>query len=313
MASGSKQRSRRTLEQPVQNLGSKRVGTLSSFCRSKHQTADGWRTTTEITTQKHFRSISDPNEKNARSELGTLRNSRKDTRTGCYGNARPIWPLNRGVLVDWAQIKVSCSWPLKGWLLLILPAAYQSAPWCGSTDPGSALRGSPAGRWCLVGTPQQQPWEEGEQPSWRGGGSCLSADEAHLCCSYMSSPTLHRHSLTPLCFLPFHHWIFPGISLLMSSLLPGPPFSFKNVILHFLIFLFFDSFFSQQISTFLIKCEWNPLEKQTNNKNPISLNLALGLKSSDLKSWKLNRGRWIVWPVGGCRGNNNNVTDTSWR
>lgn len=74
--------------------------------------------------------------------------------------------------------------------LLILPAAYQSALWCASTDPGSALRGSPPCRWCLVRTPQQQPWEEGEQPSWRGGGSCLSADEAHLCCSYMSSPTL---------------------------------------------------------------------------------------------------------------------------
>lgn len=124
--------------------------------------------------------------------------------------------------------------------LLILPAAYQSAPWCGSTDPGSALRGSPPGRWCLVGTPQQQPWEEGAQPSWRGGGSCLSADEAHLCCSYMSSPTLHRHSLTPLCFLPFHHWIFPGISRLMSLLLPRPPFSFK-IFIHYFIFSFFLS------------------------------------------------------------------------
>lgn len=122
--------------------------------------------------------------KNARSEIRTLRNSRKDAWTGCYGDTRPIWPLNWGVLADWAQIEASDMFPvIDHWMdlfwgpLVILPAAHPSAPWCGSTDPGSALRGAPPCRWCLVGTPQQQPWGEGERLSWRGGGSCLSEME----------------------------------------------------------------------------------------------------------------------------------------
>lgn len=197
--------------------------------------------------------------------------------------------------------------------LLILPAGYPSAPWCGSTDPGSAPQGSPPCRWCLVGTPQQQPRGGGEQPSWRGG-SCLSADGAHLCCSYMSSPPSTDTPSLRFVFFSFitefslesHSWchgyflvlLFPSKS---SFFIYWSHFSFLRF-----FFLLADSF--NHFNKVLIETSG-----KKKNKNPIWLSLALGLKSSDLKSWSLDRGRWIVWPVGGCRGSNNNASNTSWR
>lgn len=313
-------RSRRTFEQPVQNLGSKRVGTLSSFCRSKHQS--WWMT--ERDRNKDTKTL----EKHFGSKWGKTPGPRSEP----WGTPEKMPELvamaTPGLFDLWTEVfwlTELRSKRLIRFLLLTTEWISFGVRWWSYRQPIHQLPGAapqipdqpcgellPAGDASLGRHSNSHEERESGRPEEEEGHAWVRWSSSLLLLYVLPHPppTLPRSALfSPLSSLNFPWNLTADVTATSSS-----SFFLQNVhsLYHFFPFSFLRCFFlSADSFNHFNKALIETSGKETINKNPMSLNLALGLKSLDLKSWRLNGGRWIVWPVGGCRGNNNNATNAS--